>query len=215
MWNAGERVAIPRLRVSSKPGATVEAKMFRASWSRVFVAGMLAISTVGLCGGWAASYFRMFGVDHYSRDESAQGIVARRGQILIIWGGGVVGGEDVEQWNAAARNPDSAVSRSVFQEKNRPNALGLGLVRRRTSGCSSCQPIYRLWCPFSIPVVICGVVTYLYFRFIRKRTLAEREDRNICIHCSYDVRATPDRCPECGRSPRRPNRRLRNQTGQL
>ena len=40
--------------------------------------------------------------------------------------------------------------------------------------------------------------TRAVLRWVRKR---RRERNALCVNCGYDLRATPDRCPECGKVP--------------
>jgi hypothetical protein len=48
----------------------------------------------------------------------------------------------------------------------------------------------------SVPVGI-----YVLIRVVRSDIRTMRRDRGQCEKCGYDIRATPDRCPECGTCP--------------
>ncbi len=75
---------------------------------------------------------------------------------------------------------------------------GVGLGYRKTEYPAS-DPTsidYDLYVPHWIPSLAFAVLPAIwYFRLARIRG---RIHRGCCIRCGYDLRATPNRCPECG-----------------
>ncbi len=51
--------------------------------------------------------------------------------------------------------------------------------------------------PFST-ILTCAIVTCVIADLLLRARIRHERREGICRHCGYDLRASPDRCPECG-----------------
>ena len=49
------------------------------------------------------------------------------------------------------------------------------------------------------PFVLCAILPAIWLTQNRRGKIRSRTLAGCCIHCGYDLRATPHRCPECGK----------------
>jgi hypothetical protein len=144
-------------------------------------------------------------------------IVSSEGRILVLGGDARNVGEfraatqrawDASLWHRLALKPDTSWKQSGFEfhrgvhkwEKfylDYRYSYGGGDINsthvRRESG----QSRYWLLAIPYWPLVSLGLVLPASLFAVRAMRAERRRARNLCQHCGYDLRATPDRCPEC------------------
>jgi hypothetical protein len=82
----------------------------------------------------------------------------------------------------------------VGQWFDRPSGLGFDLAISRSGGFDGWVAFVPCW--FVCLMTAVSVVVPL--TLARRRRAARRRLMGLCPSCGYDLRATPERCPECG-----------------
>jgi hypothetical protein len=83
-----------------------------------------------------------------------------------------------------------SVSRNRRPELRSASLFGFGY------GFSNLHPFHAIWVPHWFLALLFAVLPAVRLRPIIRRRRQYRA--GLCHHCGYDLRATPDRCPECG-----------------
>ena len=138
---------------------------------------------------WVGSRFeRRFCI---SRVASARGIlVARREQGYLLSGSNSPS-IDKWFWGHHVKMPDV---------ETLPERFGLFLIHDHWIKIYTNEDdIYIVGVPYWILTPLTGVLAFIGTRrFLRRRRVIAT---GLCLSCGYDLRATPDRCPECGLIP--------------
>jgi hypothetical protein len=152
---------------------------------------------------WARSYWALDQIVRTEADSSGFGLRSCRGSI-VLWYREVRGFVNVpDQWNfesGPVNNPIDIMPLGLVRWS------GLGFYSSYIAGAvaSGFPPIHDEY--LCIPYWALSVATAIplaagFFRWRRRRVIKRQALRGHCPNCNYDLRATPERCPECGHVP--------------
>jgi hypothetical protein len=158
---------------------------------------VLAAVSLGLCAATAGLWVRSYRVADYvawQGSSHAHGFASSRG---LLFG---------ERCVAISRPyPPQALFYATLSPIDYGTMKPVGLKRDfRALGIGATliekpeERRYALFMPHWLLMLICLIPVLWWIRQYRHGQRLQRLKAGICVNCGYDLRATPDRCPECG-----------------
>ena len=133
------------------------------------------------------------GIDSEDHHVYAQ---ADRGVLMLTWGGDAASMFSRVRWTYARFAPSQR--RPVYRgdEPAALHALGIGWTDARMLMTGEFHGVART--NLALPAVVCALPAALR---VLRGAVGRRAGAGaaLCSSCGYDLRATPSRCPECGR----------------
>jgi len=170
--------------------------------TRRIVIVIFSVLCIAVCGLWVRSYwisdlwfFHLGPLEH--RVWTRQGRVAVETTNPIQSGGDLthtsIDIDDVSVWIAEDFLRIQFGNRPLKMFDAACTVIPAGLFSQPITKTAIVFPLWPLAAAFAIRP------TWFALRATRRR---RRTTQGFCAQCSYDLRASPDRCPECGTTPR-------------
>ncbi len=135
-------------------------------------------------------------VYHFADDRMFE-LSHAHGMVLVGWG--EYRTYSLPGWKFSTR---PVLPRATYEEYWQTRG-GFSVHRKAQHGAFNGSNIWELVLPYWAIVCLFAAAP-AWFALTRLRS-AHRRTCGLCPTCGYDLRATPDRCPECGAVPRPPH----------
>jgi hypothetical protein len=179
----------------------------------LFVSSLaLLLSTIGFCirGHWADDWFQWHRTDEAKRTWTGLDVVPCRSGVYVSYQFFRFERDGEALKYATRLERVSGVRHVTSHATGNPysgsfwDRLGFGFVLDGPNDDYGSEGPYRYW--FNHGHVPYWFLLMLFalgaapgaLGILRRRRTARRVSANQCVKCGYDLRATPDRCPECG-----------------
>jgi hypothetical protein len=176
-----------------------------AAWGLV----LLAVGVVGL---WVDSIETRshIGYSWGSRnDDSVRNVFVTSGKQRFLiwhlrWGPSENVGTFHSEWHVSRGNEPERYGDSILEQS--PGFLGwfgLGREVSNTGATANSTGLTMYWLMFPHWFLLLLLLPWPAKRGWGWLKLRRRRRKGLCLHCGYDLRASPERCPECGMERRK------------
>lgn len=157
---------------------------------------------VAVCILWARSYRRVDAVVVYGSKVRLQGLGSFRGSLILFLSTTRVDPNRTLaiECGSAPVSAFEPVAGFLFEQSvTKLSFHGFRLARGRAGGVMIPPPTYVAITVPHAAAVVTAIPSLLSLRHVIRRRRWGRQGR--CTACGYDLRSSPQRCPECGAAP--------------